>query len=157
MQALEQQPGSPTLPPAGPAQDDQAQPKQWAIVEVMGHGRVAGAISQQVFGGANLVRVDVPAVTIDETTWRNGGDATTSRVIPAHSRSLGAAAIYSINWCDELAATVAAQSIKHEPISPYSLQRALAAMPVNEQNRLLALTAGNTINAGGDDDNAHGF
>jgi len=124
--------------------------KQWAIIELMGHARIAGAVSQQVFGGANLVRVDVPAVHRTDTTWRNGGDAVISRVIPAHSRSFGAAAIYSINWCDELAA--AATSIQHEPISPYSLKAALASLPDHEQHRLLALTAGATSTAGGDDD-----
>ena len=32
----------------------------WAIVEIMGHKRYAGHVSEQVVGGASFVRVDVP-------------------------------------------------------------------------------------------------
>lgn len=125
--------------------------KQWAVVELMGHARIAGAITEQAFGGAQLVRVDVPQVVITDQVWRNGGYADVQRTIPAHSRSLGASAIYSINWCDELAATVAAHSIKHELLKPYSLKAALDSLPAEEQHRLLALTAGATIAEGNDE------
>lgn len=117
---------------------------QWAVVELMGHARIAGAITEQSYGGAQLVRVDVPQVVATDSTWRNGADVPTTRTIPAHSRSFGASAIYSINWCDELTATVAAHSIKHELIKPYSLKAALASLPEAEQRHLLALTAGST-------------
>lgn len=34
----------------------------WAIVEVMGRQSYAGRVTEQVFGGASLIRVDVPAI-----------------------------------------------------------------------------------------------
>lgn len=33
---------------------------QWGIVELMGHQRVAGHITEQQVGGTNFVRVDIP-------------------------------------------------------------------------------------------------
>lgn len=35
---------------------------EWAIVEVMGRQSYAGKVTEQVFGGASLIRVDVPSV-----------------------------------------------------------------------------------------------
>lgn len=32
----------------------------WGLVELMGHQRVAGRLTEQVIAGANLLRVDVP-------------------------------------------------------------------------------------------------
>lgn len=126
-----------------PSSSTAQQPAMWAIVELMGHQRIAGRISQMVFGGVALVRVDVPAVTVQEVAWETPGDPVT-RTIAAHTRSLGAGSIYGIHWVDELAATVAAHEIRHEPVKPYRLQQALAALPVAEQTRLLALTAPTT-------------
>lgn len=110
-----------------------APPVLWAIVELFGHQRIAGRVSEQTFGGASFVRVDVPIVT--EETERLG--APHLETIPAHTRSFGPAAIYSINWCDEATATISAHAIKHQPISPYSLRSALEGMGANDRQRLL--------------------
>lgn len=109
---------------------------QFAIVELFGHARIAGRISEQVFGGAALVRVDVPEVTYTERVF--GSQPDVSHTIAAHTRSFGGGAIYSINWVDEAAATLAAQSIKHRPIQPYSLQDSLREMGDSARQRLLA-------------------
>ncbi len=119
-----------------------ARPLMWAVVELFGHQRIAGAISEQAFGGSAMVRLDVPEVTVTETTYVDGEPAKVTRTIPAHTRSFGPASIYSINWCDEASATLAAHTIKHEPLRPYSLRAAMAGMPEPERLRLLALTAG---------------
>jgi hypothetical protein len=108
------------------AEQQAAAPAQWAIVELFGHQRIAGRISEQTFGGASLVRVDVPEVT--------RGD----RTIIAHTRSFGGGAIYAVNWCDEQTATLAAVSIEHEPVSPYSVRSAIEALPDEQRQRLLA-------------------
>jgi hypothetical protein len=124
-------------------------PAMWAIVELFGHQRIAGQISEQAFGGGAMVRVDVPQITVTETAYVDDESAQVTRTIPAHTRSFGTASIYSINWCDEVAATLAARTIKHEPLRPYSLRAAMAGMPEGERQRLLALTAGSAC--GGDD------
>ena len=112
---------------------------QFAIVELFGHARIAGRISEQTIGGQSFVRIDVPEVRYD--TGLTGG------VIAAHTRSFGAGAIYSINWCDEAAARLAAQAIKHRPINPYSLGDALRDMTAHDRQRLLA---GPTVDIEGD-------
>jgi hypothetical protein len=34
----------------------------WAVVEVMGHNKYAGRVTEQAIGGCAFVRVDVPAI-----------------------------------------------------------------------------------------------
>lgn len=127
-------------------------PQAWAILELFGHARIAGAISEQAFGGAALVRVDVPEVRYTEESYIDGLRTPSEGIIPAHTRSFGAASIYSINWCDEASALLAAHSIRHQPVRPYSMRNVLASMPDAERQRLLALTAGSTAATGDDDD-----
>jgi hypothetical protein len=113
--------------------------QQWAIVELFGHQRIAGAISEQVFGGASMVRVDVPEIEAGERYFdRERGQWAERKVqIQAHTRSLGAAAIYSINWCDEATVRLAATAIKHRPVSEYSVVEALAALPQADRQQLV--------------------
>jgi hypothetical protein len=122
---------NPQPPAAGPGSNpnQQVQARQWAIVELMGHSRMAGAVSQDMLGTAPLVRVDVPEVTIVQRPLRDGKAVDVVVTIPAHSRSLSAAAIYSINWCDEVCARVAAHGIAHNPLQLFNLRHALASMP----------------------------
>lgn len=118
-------------------QQDQT-PAQFAIVELFGHQRVAGKISQQTFGGASFVRVDVPEIEAQEREYVDGrGYVTSVRTIQAHTRSFGGGAIYAINWCDETTAQIAARAIKHEPLSPYSVKSAIDALPDDQRHRLL--------------------
>lgn len=133
-------------------------PQMWAIVELMGHARIAGAVSQDLASGMPLIRVDVPQVVNTEQVWRNGAFVGEPRTIPAHSRSLGAAAIYSINWVDEATARIAAHSIQHTPLRPFSLRQVLESVPEAERQHLLALTGGSAMAAtlgAGDDDAPH--
>lgn len=57
----------------------------WAIVELLGHQKIAGHISEQPLAGTNMLRVDVPE------TDKN----------PAFTRFIGGSAIYAINPCTE--------------------------------------------------------
>lgn len=76
----------------------------WAIIELFGHQRLAGKLSDHEIGGDTFLRVDVP----DED-----GDGFIA------TRLLGKAAIYAINFVDESLARQAAAQIKWRPFSIY--------------------------------------
>lgn len=123
---------------------------QWAVVELFGHARIAGRISEQTIGGQSFVRIDVPTVKYVERGY--GGEPETEHVIAAHTRSFGAGAIYSINWVDEPAATLAAHSIKHAPISPYALKDALRSMGDTQRQRMLGAPVRDLVDGDAYDD-----
>ena len=112
-------------------------PKLFCVLELFGHSRIAGQISEQTIGGASFVRVDVPEILARETDGYGPSLKTTERTIQAHTRTFGPAAIYSINWCDEETAKVAAHDIKHEPMRPYSVREAINNLPTADRHRLL--------------------
>lgn len=103
----------------------------FAVVELFGHARIAGAVTEQTFGGSTFVRVDVPEIRISEIDYDTQPAARRERTIAAHTRSFGPGAIYSINWCDEETAKLAAIGIKHEPLKPYSVREALDQLRVS--------------------------
>ena len=92
---------------------------QWAIVELFGHQRIAGRVTEQTVGGSSFVRVDVPAVEQIDT----------SSATQAFTKLFGPAAIYSISFVDEAAAMLAARDLRVQPIDSYSLRRALEDLP----------------------------
>jgi hypothetical protein len=116
----------------GEQQQAQQPAPLFAVVEIFGHTRIAGAVSEQTFGGSTFVRVDVPEITVTEVDYDAPrgpeGYQRVTRTIPAHTRSFGPGAIYSINWCDEETAKLAAVSIRHEPLKPYSAREAVEAL-----------------------------
>jgi hypothetical protein len=90
------------------------QEPQWAIVDLFGHQRVAGQVSEQQFGGGAFVRVDVPPI----------GDK------PGFTRLFGPTAIYGIAFVTEPVARAAAAQLRPEPISPYDLPQLSAPRAV---------------------------
>jgi hypothetical protein len=72
----------------------------WGIVELFGHGKISGLLTEQSIAGANMLRVDVP-----ETENQ-----------PAFTRFLNHAAIYAINPVDEITAKSMAERIDSKPI-----------------------------------------
>lgn len=75
----------------------------FAIVELFGHSRIAGRVTEQVIAGQGFVRVDVP-----ELPSRG-----------AFTRLFGPGAIYSITPVNEQTACAAAQSMQVEPVNVY--------------------------------------
>ncbi len=73
------------------------------VVELFGHQKIAGLVTEQVIAGQGFVRVDVPE------TKRH----------PAFTRMFGAGAIYSITPVSEEIALAAAESIYIEPVQVY--------------------------------------
>lgn len=84
---------------------DQQEQKQWAIIDLFGHARIAGEISSHEIGGAAFVRIDVPAT--------DGA--------PAFTKLLGNGAIYSITFVTEDVARAGAKSFRAEPVSAYEI------------------------------------
>lgn len=94
---------------------------QWCIVELFGHSRIAGRVTEQTVGGCSFVRVDVPQID----------DA------PAFTKLYGNAAIYAISPVTEEIAVAAAKSYRVAPISPYDIPelralRSQSAIPFND-------------------------
>jgi hypothetical protein len=79
--------------------------EQWAILEIMGHQRYAGLVSEQALGGASFVRIDVPAV--------DG--------LPPFSKLFGAGSIYCISPCSEEVALAMAKQFRKQPLQIYEL------------------------------------
>jgi hypothetical protein len=79
----------------------------WGIVELMGHARTAGRLSEQVVGGANLLRVDIP-------------DGESFRTV-----FYGPSAIYALHVTDEAAARAASTAIGTRPTYAYELESSL--------------------------------
>lgn len=124
------------------SQQQPQKPILYAVVELFGHARIAGAVSEQTFGGDSFVRVDVPEITVQEVDYENrdveGRYVRRDRVVQAHTRSFGAKAIYGINWCDEATAVQAAREICDEPLKPYSAKAAVEALRGSVLERLPA-------------------
>jgi hypothetical protein len=85
------------------------------IVELFGHSQIAGKVTEQAIGGASFIRVDVP-----KTSKREG-----------FTRFFSPSAIYSMTPVDEQIAAIMADRLEIEPVSEWTLQRAL-------QQKLLA-------------------
>lgn len=77
----------------------------WALIEVMGHSRYAGRVTEQAVGGCNFVRVDVPAFEGH----------------PAFTKLLGQSSIFAITPVSEQVARGMAQQFRNSPVSVYDL------------------------------------
>jgi hypothetical protein len=78
---------------------------EWCILEIMGHQRYAGFVSEQAIGGSSFVRIDVPEV--------DG--------LPAFSKCFGAGSIYCITPVAEAIARDLVKKLRQVPMSIYDL------------------------------------
>lgn len=83
--------------------------EQWAIVELFGHQRIAGLITEQAIGGTSFVRVDVPG-----TDGKQG-----------FTKLYGQGAIYGMTFVDEETGRAAVKQIAPKPIDEWSARRML--------------------------------
>jgi hypothetical protein len=77
-----------------------------AVVELFGHQRIAGKVSEVQIGGSSLVRVDVPAVEGQ----------------PGFTKFYGTSAIYAVTPCDEETMLRAVQAFRAVPIEAWRLE-----------------------------------
>jgi len=92
----------------------------WAIVELFGHNKIAGKVSEQTIGGSSMVRVDVPD----------------TEAAPAFTRLLNVSAIYAINPVKEDVATAYAGRLQSKPIEAWDAREVLKR--IDEMKKLNA-------------------
>lgn len=107
--------------------------EQWAIVEVMGHARFAGYVTEQPIAGSSLIRVDVPEIPErkeirKQWLWdaeKKRDVAVDGEVIiqgsPAFTKLFGVGSIYAITPCTEEAARKAADHDRSPKVIPIGL------------------------------------
>lgn len=78
----------------------------WALVELMGHNKIAGRVSEHKFGNQSMLRVDVPAVNN----------------LPAFSKIIAVNAVYAINPLTEQDCTEYAAKLKSKPLDVWDMQ-----------------------------------
>lgn len=91
--------------------------EQWCVVEIMGHKRFAGLVTEQSVGGTSFVRIDIPEVT-----------TSSGQKLPAFTKLFGAASIYCLSPCTEETARAFAATIRAEGFALYEAPR-LSAPP----------------------------
>lgn len=77
-----------------------------AVVELFGHQKMAGKVTDQTIGGSSFIRIDVPETSIQ----------------PAFSRMLNPSAIYAINPVTEEVMLHMAENIQNKPIQSWDIQ-----------------------------------
>lgn len=90
MKKSEKVDGNQALLLTGAGAEPSSELKAWALVELFGHQRIVGFLSQQTFGTGVLFRVDVPDLLKDGEVKRVG-----------FTRYFGLSAIYSITPVSE--------------------------------------------------------
>jgi len=91
--------------------------EQWALVELMGHQRIAGLVSECSIGGAAMLRVDVPHLT---------------GIGFAFTRFYAAAAVYCISPTDKQIAVGLAAKCSARPVNIYDLARLVEDKKVDQ-------------------------
>jgi len=95
--------------------------EQWCVVEIMGHKKFAGFVTEHALGGASFVRVDVPAVLTSKGT-----------TLAAFTKLFGASSIYCLSPCTEETARLFAAQLRAESFSEYEAPRLTQRSPSEE-------------------------
>lgn len=84
---------------------------EWAVIELMGHRKLAGRVTEQQIAGAGFLRLDVP------------GDDTNAAVTQLYAPS----AVYAIHPTSEAIARHVASQWRYQPVSRWELAAAAPA------------------------------
>jgi hypothetical protein len=85
----------------------------WAILELMGHRRLGGRVSEVEMFGAKMCRIDVPTI---ENTLCGPKDRWTTQYY-------GGSSIYCMTPCSEEASRLAASISRPEPVHEWELPK----------------------------------
>jgi hypothetical protein len=81
----------------------------WAILEIMGHVKLAGFVSEQTIAGSAFIRIDVPA----------------SGSVEGFTRFFGSSSVYSLSPVTEETARDVAGRMRSTPINEYDISEQL--------------------------------
>lgn len=98
----------------------------WALVELMGHQRIAGRVTEAEIGGCKFIRVDVPGTDERQPL----------------TKYLGPSSIYAITPLSEETARETARRIHPEPISAWDAR--LLAQEADKRSTVRQLSDGDT-------------
>lgn len=95
--------------------------ESWAIVELMGHRRIAGRVTEQVIGGQALLRIDVPECpeipSREVERWGEKHMPEASPAIPAFTQFYGVSSVYCMTpTTEEIARRVTLQQ-RERPVA----------------------------------------
>lgn len=90
--------------------DDKKTFDEWALIELFGHARIVGRVTEATIGGGAFIRVDVP----DE----NGATR--------YTRFFGSNAIYSISPVSRQTAIGMSANVGSEPVTPYDVVKRIS-------------------------------
>jgi hypothetical protein len=80
--------------------------ESWALVELMGHNKIAGKVTEHKFGNQSMLRIDVPDI----------GE------LPAFTKIISVNAVYAINPLSETDAIDYAKHLKAKPLDVWDMQ-----------------------------------
>ena len=86
----------------------------WCLVELFGHQKIVGRVTEASLAGGAFLRVDVPAFNNQ----------------PAFTRFYGPGAVYSINPVTEEIARGLMASYRNEPVSRFELPQLAEKVPL---------------------------
>jgi hypothetical protein len=93
----------------------------WAIVELMGHRKLAGKVSEQIIAGVPLLRIDIPEGKQDGT------------ILAAYSQFYGASSIYCLTPTTEELARRYNLFHREQPVRQYELPQLEAVASDNSR------------------------
>lgn len=77
----------------------------WGVLELFGHLKLAGLLTEQSIGGCHFVRIDVPD----------------TKDTPGYTRLFSNGAIYSISFVSEDVARGVSETLRARPVQSYEL------------------------------------
>ena len=99
----------------------------WAILELMGHRRLAGWVTETELAGQGVLRLDVPRTTAEDAVEGAPPDGEEPWL---GTQYYSPAALYCMTPCDEASARAVARYAQPTPIHRYELS--VGAQPVDD-------------------------
>lgn len=109
----------------------------WAILEIMGHQKFAGFLTEATIAGSAFVRIDVPKVTLKD-----------GRILPPFTKLFGPSSIYAMTPCTEETALAWVSQLRQRAFSEYEAPR----LPAIDSPKQSGLGAGLLVDLDSDDE-----